>query len=601
MEGEARKIFLCPSCRHRYKGPKGLEGRRITCKECGVKFKVNFDKEREDKTTSQIESAVFEKNGEDIFKEESEKKKVYTGSFLLTVTEDRLSAFINPKEGIANGFSLEDIKELLKIKKIKSGIIDDRLIKEYLQKGPCQQKPLKIARGEAPEPAQEDKIKYFFDTNSLKIGTIKEGGVIDYKDRGEIPQIKEGNLLAEKITGRQGKPGIDVFSNSVPSPKPKNVKLRYGSGAKISEDRLKAYAKINGRPELLANGDIVVFSKYVVDGDVGLETGHVDFDGEIEVKGSIQEGFRVKGGKLSAEEIVKAEIDIAGDIVIFGGIIGAKIKTRGNIRAMYIHGSEIDAMGDVAVEKELFDSKIMSSGACLSKDGKIFSSSILAKKGIVAGEIGSDRSRHCKLTVGFDERTKKEINQINDEIRLKKEKQTEITQSMDELQKKYEKIDKEVMEIAQVQDRAMLKKKNLKEKPADSTGNGSSVKPKETEALIRDLESEASMAEKNLAELFDKQAPVESKITDLQDEIKKSEEEVEALLDKIEDLSEWSEEEKGNPFVKVHGTIFAGTHIKGVYSSLALKENYRFSMIREKMDDDTDAPGNFSISISRLK
>ena len=69
-----------------------------------------------------------------------------------------------------------------------------------------------------------------------------------------------------------------------------------------------------------------VFSELKIDGDIGLETGHVDFDGFINASGTVQEGYKVHGGKLAAKEIYRAEVEIAGDIVLEGGLIGAKVE-----------------------------------------------------------------------------------------------------------------------------------------------------------------------------------------------------------------------------------------------------------------------------------
>ncbi|MBW2330536.1 MAG: DUF342 domain-containing protein [Deltaproteobacteria bacterium] len=167
------------------------------------------------------------------------------------------------------------IKELVAMKGIKYGIVDDTVIREYLKNRAIRKKPWKIAEGKAPEPARDAKVKYYFDTDPSKIGTLKKGGIIDFKERGEIPQVKKGDLIAEKIPGMEGKPGIDVLGNPVPVPKPKDIKLRCGKGAEKSEDALKVFAKVDGRPEISFDGKVLVLSELKISGDVGLETGHI--------------------------------------------------------------------------------------------------------------------------------------------------------------------------------------------------------------------------------------------------------------------------------------------------------------------------------------
>jgi hypothetical protein len=76
-----------------------------------------------------------------------------------------------------------------------------------------------IATGTDPIPDTPPQIKYHFDTDPLKIGTLTEDGLMDWKDRGKLPQVKEGDLLAEKIPGPKGKEGMDVYGKKIPIPK----------------------------------------------------------------------------------------------------------------------------------------------------------------------------------------------------------------------------------------------------------------------------------------------------------------------------------------------------------------------------------------------
>jgi len=302
--------------------------------------------------------------------------------FNLTVSEDKLNAFISVNGKGSGTITLDTIKKFLQRKEIEYGIVDDAQIEEYLKNIDSKKEPLKIAEGKPPESGKDAYIKYCFETDPLKVGAIKNGGAIDFKDRGDIPHVKEGDVIVEKIPVLEGRPGKDVYGSPIPPKKYYDTKLKNGKGTKISDDRLKIIAKIEGIPEISAMGKVYVSPQLKISGDIGLKTGHVDFEGKIEVSQAIQNGFRVTGNSLTANEILKAEIDMTGDIVVYGGIMGATIKTGGNIRAMHIRDSRIEAYGDVVVEKELIDSKVDTSGACIVNSGSILSSTVAAKKGI---------------------------------------------------------------------------------------------------------------------------------------------------------------------------------------------------------------------------
>jgi len=521
--------------------------------------------------------------------------------FDLTVSEDKVEAYICSKGDLSSEVTLDDIKELLEMEGIKYGVVDDILITEYLAAEPIEKKLWKIAEGKAPEAGQDPEIKYHFDTDPLKIGMLKESGRIDYKDRGIIPQVNKGDLIAEKIPGTPGTTGIDIYGQTIPFPKPRDIKLLCSKGAEKSDDGLKIFAKIDGRPELLDDGKLSVSPDLQISGDVGLETGHVDFDGDIEVRGAVQDGFRVRGKSLWAKEILKAEIDIAGDIVVSRGIIGARIKAGGKLSAKHIQNSSIEAVGNIEVEKGIYDSKIEANGTCNAEQGKILSSSISAMKGVIAKEIGSTASSPCTLTVGIDNMVKDKAKNINDQIAKIKEVQISLKSLVDELQQEFDRLDKEIEDIPQEEDRAKLQRMTLKKKMEELHNVNETSQIAKIKGAIEYLDSNINQIQETMEKLFDEQNQIMEKITNHQKEIKDFEKEVEKLCDEINDLTGLSQNKKGIPVVKVSGMIFAPTHIIGPHSSLTSEEDYQHVMIREAKNTKPDSPIKWEMNVSRLR
>ena len=599
MGTEEKEIRACPSCHYRYQRSEALEGQIVSCKRCGTPFKPLSEAVGDEEEPPQ-KNGVVQAVQEPTYKGIIDQKVSDTAFINLTASGDKLEAHIYPRGEVPDEISLGDIKELLAMKGIKYGIVDDEVITEYLRNRPIQKEPWKIAEGKAPEPARDAEVKYYFDTDTSKIGRLKEGGSIDFKERGETPYVKEGDVIAQKIPGTDGTAGVDVFGLSIPGPKPKDAKLRCGKGAEKSEDGLEVLAKRDGRPEISADGKLFVLPGLEISGDVGLETGNIDFDGNIEVHGTVQDGFSVRGGRLSAKEILKAEIDIAGDVVVSGGIIGANIKTSGSIRAKHINGADIDARGDVVAKNGLINSKIDSSSACLVKTGKILSSSISAKKGIEANEIGSDSSNPCSLVVGLDERTRIEIDRIKEQITLKREEQEKPQKRVAKLQEESESLDGEIEQLVKVQDHAVQAQQALKKKMGEIEKANNAEQLARAEKLLENLDSTTSQNEKNLKPRLDKQDQIAKELTGFQDEIKNSEEEIKELLDEIESLSEWSSQEKGVPVVKVYGTVFSHTRIRGIHSLGVLKEKMHQVVIREIKATGHDCGDQWNMRVSRL-
>jgi len=506
--------------------------------------------------------------------------------FDLTVSEDKLNAFFSINKESTVSFTLQDIKDYLEEKGIKYGIVNDEKISGYLENKEGLDTPLKVAEGKPPDTGIDASIKYYFDTDPLKIGTVKDGGGIDFKDRGDIPQVTKGDLLAEKIPAVEGATGHDVYGRYLSVSKPKDTTLRKGKGTSISEDKLKIYAETDGMPEISAVGKIYVSPRLEISGGVGLKTGHVDFDGKIDVIGTIQNGYRVRGNSLKANEILKAEIEMDGDISVPGGIIGAKIKGGGSISAMYVHESDIEVLGDVLVEKEIIDSKINTSGACIAKNGPILSSRVSAKKGIQAIQIGSEISKSCNLSIGYDEKVKKDIDAIKEIIPRKKQEQKEVQRRIKEIENEPDIIEKVIADMAQVQDRAVVTQRKLSEEIEKIKETGDKTQLEGAEVTLSELDLEIENREKKLESLFNKQDQITAEIDDLTQKIEDSKTEIQDLREKISEIVEWSTSEKGIPEIKVRDVIFADTTINGIYSSLKLNQNQKNVLIKEEIPKD---------------
>jgi uncharacterized protein len=501
--------------------------------------------------------------------------------FDLTVSEDKMTAFFSIKKDSSGSFTIQDIKEYLETKGIKYGIVTDEVISDYLENMESRGKPLEIAQGKLPEPGADASIKYHFDTDPLKVGTVKNGGSIDFKDRGSIPQINKGDLLAEKIPAVEGKAGNDVYGRYLAVPNPKDKALRKGKGTSISEDRLKIFAEIDGIPEISAIGKVYVSPRLEIPGGVGLKSGHVDFDGKIDVLGTIQSGYRVKGNSLKANEILKADIEMEGDVKVSGGIIGAKIKSGGSLSAMYVHESEIEILGDIIIEKEIIDSKINTSGTCIAKDGPILSSRISAKKGIKAVQVGSEISKPCHLSVGFDEKVKEDIDAIRELIPNIKQEQDGYQRRLREIENEPSIIEKVIADMAQVQDRAEVKKRALIEEMERLKASGDDAEVEKGVVKLSELDSEIENREIKLDNLFRKQDEINSEISDLNQKIEDTKNKIQNLREEISEIVEWSTAEKGVPEIAVQDVIYADTTINGIYSSLRISHNQKHVLISE--------------------
>lgn len=511
---------------------------------------------------------------------ESGPEEIKEVFYELTVSEDNQRAFLRI-HGEGAQATIEDIKRFISAKRISYGVVEDGEIGRFLREGTIFREPCLIAQGKPMEPGRDAVVTYHFDKDPLKIGSIKTGGAIDFKNKGEIPQVKEGDLLAEKVPLIREKAGWDVFGKPIPALPAKDVHFFPGAGTKRTADGLKIFSKIPGRPELLVDGKICVFPELRIRGDVGLATGHIRFDGFVDVEGTIQEGFRVKAGRLAAKEIYRAEVEVEGDIVVDGGIVGANILTRGNLKSRFIHSSQISAFGDVMVEREVIDSKIETNGALIAvPGGKIFTSQVIAKKGISANQIGSKSSKPCLLTIGVDTLTKNAIKVLSLEISAKTEEKKKLDSSIERLTQGLRQIKEEIEKYAQVQEQASNQQQSLRKIMEDSQEGVTPARLSQAERELKKLESKIKSTEESVQKLLSQQEKITDKNYSLEILAEKLDNEIQMLQTQLQNAKE-DFQKKEIPPLKVLRHIFSGTMLEGCYSSLVVRDSLTSALFRE--------------------
>jgi len=528
------------------------------------------------------------------------KSEVVDIGFDLTVSDDLMEAHIRPQKGNSNRPSLTDLKAWVVAQGINFGLVDDDMINDYLARDYLPSMPWLIAAGEAPTAGKDPEIKYNFDRTPLRAGTLTDSGTIDFRDRGKIPQLHEGDLIAEKIPGTKGTPGTDVNGQSIAPPKLKVINIQAGKGTKRSKDGLKIFAKISGRPVVTGDAYFSIQSVLDIPGDVGLETGHIEFSGRIEVKGSIQDGFKVKGKSLRASQIGNAVIEVEEDVIIEKGVNGAKIKAGGSVSAKFIYKSNIDAIGDVVVEKDIRESKIDTDGLCIVKRGKLMASRIDALKGIESVEIGSGASRPCTLIVGVNSRLKKTVKEIKAKLAEKEKVKADMESVLNEKRQKADQVDEEIAGLAEEEGNALAQRVPLKNKLKTLRDQPDSELMAKAEEAVQQIDARISQLQETVGELFEKQEQIAEEMACQQSELSECDKEVQGLHDEIKSCSELAKNEKVKASVKATGKITAQTVINGLHATLTCPDNYERVLIQETRIADEKSNLKWNMSISPL-
>ena len=527
-------------------------------------------------------------------------------SLTLTLPKDKLSAFISPSEGHrkgGQGLTLEVVKEFLKSRSVVSGLVDDQVLMDYIAQDPLPMKPFKVAQGIPAIPGKPSEIIYHFDTDPLRIGTLQDDGTMDWKNRGDIPLVKAGDLLVEKTKGDPGQPGTTVCGKELPPPRMRNPKLKSGKGTQRSEDGLQILAKVEGTPKLSSDGKVFVFNMLNIDGDIGVETGHIEYDGYIESTGGVNSGYTVSGKGLRTAEIQDATIEIEEDLVCHGGIYGSTLKVGGNMKASHIHNCTIEMLGELVVEKEVFDSTIETNGRCLIVEGKIIGTKVDAKKGVYAKDIGSEGSTPCVLTVGYDRQYERDMAACKTEKDELKQQLTEAEKAHPQSNQELESISREIGALAQEQDKYMLQKRQFEEQLRGEGPN----------PVDENDEEEKMMLEEMIAELVEKNSELDTRLRTLMAKEDKARilsagvekrlkilgEHIEKISEKIEVLEASQEVDPGIPELKVSGTLSNKTEIIGPHKEITIPQDMQSVRIADtKVDPDSN---RYQMKISNLR
>ncbi|MCG8683403.1 MAG: FapA family protein, partial [Desulfobacterales bacterium] len=504
--------------------------------------------------------------------------EVIVGGIQLQLAGDLMAAFLSKTDDFDEDVLVADIKDELFDRGIVSGVMSDDMIEGFINSSGFKTQAFRVAKGIRPIQGQDAKIEFFFNTDYLKAGGMDENGNIDFKQRGEIPLVEKGTVLAEKIPRVEARWGQNIYGDEVTTEDGEDKALRFGKGAVLSEDGLKILAGVRGYPKYSLGGVIFVHDEYTTGGDVDFETGHIEFDGNVNVKGCIKSGFKVKGNDITTIELDGGIVEADGDLKVSGGINEGQIYARGNVYAKFIHNSDIICMGDVYVEKEIVDSTIESSGSCSIVNGKLISSKVSAKMGLMARNIGTDMASPSTIKVGYDAFTERELKKNKARVSKIKEKIVGLEEKKAATKQQNNDLQKEITELAHVQDRSQLEQREVEEQFKDASSED--MRDALTKRLD-ELKQSAQTAEENLDHCFERSEALETQIESLDRDISKLKSTQADMIEERGNLSKWSKENPGKAQVVVEGAILAGNTIIGKHSDYTVDKMIRHARISE--------------------
>ncbi|MDX8359656.1 FapA family protein [Cytobacillus sp. IB215316] len=310
--------------------------------------------------------------------------------------------------------------ELLHSKGVTDGISLDVLHQQLEAK-----KDIVVARGVEPVNGEDSIVSYY--KMSERKPTIREDGKADYFDMNFIDVVEAGEWLGEKIPPTTGKAGRTVLG-SLLFPKKGKDKVLYYDKKTVKKEELE-----NGKVVLRAvidgvvqieNGKLSIGDHLVINGDVGVETGNINFDGSVTIKGIVQDGYSV----IATKDIsIMSEIGISrvkliqsktGDVFIKGGVFGkgvTNIVSGQDIFVKYANECTLTSKRNINVGYYAIGCTIKATNLYAHEyKGKIIGGEVEARASVTAGFIGNEMEKPTVVIVeGFDrDEIKKELEEL---------------------------------------------------------------------------------------------------------------------------------------------------------------------------------------------
>ncbi len=377
----------------------------------------------------------------------------------VKISSDYMHAYLNIEINKPDArLSKDAIMDAIKAKNINFGI-HTHIVDEIAKKSESVF-DVEIAKGIPIENGQHGEVTYNFDTSKSKKPTINEDGSVDFKHINFLLPVKKGDILATRTMPTDGKDGTLVTGKVMKARPGKVVNFKIGKNVETSDDTLQAIAMCDG--SIKFDGDKVsVMQSLEIAGDVGIETGNIDFAGKVVITGNVTSGFEVKATDdiMIYGLVESAVVETTKNLTINHGVQGnehARLKVGGDLIAKFINGASVECEGDILVDSIMHsdvhcESNIKAEG----KNGLIIGGNVYSKLEIQAKCIGSKMGTTTMVTVGVLPEVVKEYKELE-------EKRNELFKNLQKVEKVIELIEGQA-EISEENQVMCKKSKDLRQ------------------------------------------------------------------------------------------------------------------------------------------
>ncbi|TWJ33390.1 DUF342 domain-containing protein [Geobacter argillaceus] len=345
------------------------------------------------------------------------------GACAITLTGDKMSALlsITPPQGGA-AVTREQVLQKLHECGVVTGILEHEIMQAVVT-GNCSGTVVACGR----QPVRGADIQFVSLVQEVKERQPHledDGGVVDYRDMGDIISVTVGTPLMRRVPATPGEPGENVCGEGIPATPGNDLPFSSTLQGTVqsADDPDLLVAAIAGQPVLLANG--VMVEPTISFKTVDLSTGNVRFEGSITIDADVREGMVVHAsGDIVVGGVVEGAIlEAGGNIEVKGGVIGqgevrtskgeiapeaARIHAGGSASVNFVENAVITAGEDITVNDFAMQSELTAGGQVVvgnaeSRHGHIIGGACRAAVLVQAVTLGSPAGVGTRIEVGVD-------------------------------------------------------------------------------------------------------------------------------------------------------------------------------------------------------
>lgn len=359
-------------------------------------------------------------------------------AFILKVSKDHLQAVAVAKDARA-GAALNP--QLLAHELKEHGIVHGVLAQpEQLPDGSYL-----LAKGEAPVPGQDAKVRLHVKPSMARSPKMKEGSKdqVDFRELGTIVNVAKDKLLLEKMPPTLGKAGKDVFGTGIPAKAGKDRKLKCGTGVYLSEDETKIFSKFDGK-FLMADGKPSVYEEHVVKGDLDISVGNIAFGGvNLIIQGEVLPGFSAKcrGNILIQKGVTNAFVMAGGNLTVVGSAVGEQtvLRAKGTVTVDFMeNGAQVETASDLIVKDYIVQCKALIGKNLVVKGkekGVVIGGNYIVGGSMFVKELGAENEITTTVSVGIIPSLQTKKQELDTELQLWSDRLNEIIKNISTLEK----------------------------------------------------------------------------------------------------------------------------------------------------------------------